>query len=583
MTGPVGSGKSSVSGRLVDALRERGLVAYRLDDVARPGRLAAIAWSTAFAARHPRLFWSAVQAAVDAPIPWWHRRIVLGLVLGVGGRLMLASRSVGADQHVIVDEGLVQRSVNMFAWRDSVPADEVRRYVASLPVDGLLVVLVGTSTALAERRAAKRGQPTRLAGRTLRETRAFAGRARDIVLLAADCATERGASVHRVSNSRSLRTAVNAAAEAVAGQAASAGPSVRQPPDRWTTVLPVMVRPDRALRLRRGRRPALPMPAVNAILEAYGLKAAGRPRRLNSPTARGDSVRLRTSRGEAVLKRYKATVSVRSVMLEHSVLAELERMRVPAPRLWRTPAGRSSVELDGHQHAVFGYLAGYRDPRDFVMASPDRRRVDLMAAAALADLHLALAEHAPPASESLGFRRRGDDRVRSMEWYAEQLASISAPRRVRAWLESSLWRTREALDRDQLPLTVVHGDFGWHNLLLKPGARLVVVDFELARLDWRAVDLAIALPRFATGGIGFDLERARHFLAAYRQRSEATQVELRRIPDVLAYLSMDRAIVAWGRERDGIPGDWGAEARQRVLLAEELLGGGHPLNALTTA
>jgi Ser/Thr protein kinase RdoA (MazF antagonist) len=108
----------------------------------------------------------------------------------------------------------------------------------------------------------------------------------------------------------------------------------------------------------------------------------------------------------------------------------------------------------------------------------------------------------------------------------------------------------------------------------------VVVDFELARLDWRMVDLAIVLPRIAAGGIGFDMERARQFLAAYRQRSETTQVELRRIPDVLAYLSMDRAVVAWGRERDGIPGDWGAEARQRVMLAEELLGGEHPLNTV---
>jgi Ser/Thr protein kinase RdoA (MazF antagonist) len=291
-------------------------------------------------------------------------------------------------------------------------------------------------------------------------------------------------------------------------------------------------------------------------------------------------VRVRTSRGDAVVKRYKASVSLRSVVLEHSVLGELERMRFPAPRLWRTSTGRTSVELDGLQHAVFGYLAGYRDPRDFVMAAPDRRRVDLMAAAALADLHLALAEHAPPPSDSLGFTSRGGDRVRSMAWYAEQLASIAAPRRVRVWLESSLGRVRETLERDQLPLTVVHGDFGWHNLLLKPGARLVIVDFELARLDWRVVDLAIVLPRLAAGGIGFDLDRVRHFLAAYRQRSEATQVELRRIPDVLAYLSMDRAVVAWGRERDGIPGDWGAEARQRVMLAEELLRGEHPLSAI---
>ncbi len=581
IAGPIGAGKSSVMALLVDALRQRGLAARRLDEVAQPGRLAAAAWSAAFALRYPRLFAAAAKAAVQAPIPWWHRRLVLGLALGVGGRLLLASRSVRHDQWVVVDEGLVHRSVNLFAWRDAVPVEEVKGYVAALPADDLVLVVLNTSSVIAERRVAQRGLPERLAGRTPWEVRAFTSRARDIVLLAADRAQERGVRVLRINNSRSLRTAVISAADAVAAKVQAPRLHAAQPVDRWIPALPVMLRPDRALRFRLGpRRPALRPPAIRAVLDAYGLTQAGRPRQLGSPTARGDSLRIRTTRGEVVVKRYKQTVTARSIELEHSVLAALERTQFPAPRLRRTPAGSSSMEVDGRLHAVYEYLAGYTDPRNFIMVPSDRRRVDLMAAAALADLHLALAEHAPPASESLGYLRRGGDRVRPMDWYAEQLGSVAAPRRVRAWLESTLWRIRETLEGEHLPLTVIHGDFGWHNLLLRRGAPLVVVDFELARLDWRVADLAIALPRLAAGRLALDLDRARRFLGAYRDRSEATPAELRRIPEVLAFLSLDRAVVAWGRERDGLPGDWGAEARRRVMLAEELLGGRHPLSTI---
>jgi Ser/Thr protein kinase RdoA (MazF antagonist) len=266
--------------------------------------------------------------------------------------------------------------------------------------------------------------------------------------------------------------------------------------------------------------------------------------------------------------------------IEQSVLATLETKQFPAPRLRRTSSGGTSVEFDGRQHAVYDFLEGYRDPRDFLMRPAERHRVDTLAATALADLHLELAEHEPPASESLGFVRRGGDRVRPMAWYAEQLSGAFAPRRVREWLEAALWRTWEKLEREKLPLTVIHGDFGWNNLLLKAGERLIVVDFELARLDWRTADLAIALPRFALGRFGPNIGRARHFLDTYRRRSGASYTELRRIPDVLAFLSMDRAVVAWARERDGVPGEWGNEARLRVMMAEQLLSGRHLVNAV---
>jgi Ser/Thr protein kinase RdoA (MazF antagonist) len=583
VAGPIGAGKSSITIPLVQALRERGVAASRLDDMGRPGRAAAAAWSAAFVLRHPGVCLAVGQAVIRAPLPWWHRRLIFGLAIGVGGRLMLAATTATAHQCVVVDEGLLHRSVNLYAWRIAIPTDDIRSYVASLPIDGEILLVITASSDLAARRVATRGLPKRLVGRPQSEVRAFSSRARDIVLLAADCAEERGVPVIRVNNSRSLRMAVKAAADGIARVVERPHGPVHVVAERWAPVFPVAMRPDRVLRTKgRGPSPSVSAPVVREVLTAYGLAQAGRPRRLSSPTARGDSLRVRTTGGEVVVKRYKPTVAASAVAVEHSVLAELERLQFPAPRLRRRPGAGSSLELDGLQYAVFGFLAGFRDPRDFFMAPSDRRRVDLMAAATLAELHLALAHHTPPASDSLGFIRRGGQRARPVEWYVEELTSLPAPRRVRAWLETALWRTWERLDREQPPLTVIHGDYGRHNLLVKRGARLVVVDFELARLDWRAADLAIALPRFADRRLGFHIDRAREFLAVYRQRTGATLAELRLVPDILAYLSLQRAVIAWGRERDGVAGDWGAEARQRVMAAEQLFAGQHPLNAVVT-
>jgi len=105
------------------------------------------------------------------------------------------------------------------------------------------------------------------------------------------------------------------------------------------------------------------------------------------------------------------------------------------------------------------------------------------------------------------------------------------------------------------------------------------VDFELARRDWRLVDVATAMGWFAQRRRSFDVTAARRFLDAYRQASAASEDELQRIPQVAAYLALQRAVVAWGRSQDGGLLDWDTEARQRIVMAEELLAGRHPLNA----
>ncbi len=214
IAGPVGAGKSSLVEPLTRALVERGAAARTLEHVAPQGRVRRLLWSFAFAVRHPRLLARATRAALAAPIPWWHRRIILGLALGVGGRLLAAASRAAEDEWVIVDEGLVHRAVNLFAWRHEVPRQDVTRYLASVPLGEALVIVQSPAEVELER-ALSRGLPKRLVGKSPEEVRAFVSRAREVALFAAGVVEGRGGRVLHVESTTSPERAASLVADAL--------------------------------------------------------------------------------------------------------------------------------------------------------------------------------------------------------------------------------------------------------------------------------------------------------------------------------------------------------------------------------
>jgi Ser/Thr protein kinase RdoA (MazF antagonist) len=94
------------------------------------------------------------------------------------------------------------------------------------------------------------------------------------------------------------------------------------------------------------------------------------------------------------------------------------------------------------------------------------------------------------------------------------------------------------LEDVNLPRGVIHGDFGVHNLLFRPDGTAVVHDFELARIEWRVVDVIIVLSRLGE-------ERGREFLTAYRAASDLTPGELRHLDEVWQYYRLRGAVQSW--------------------------------------
>ena len=109
----------------------------------------------------------------------------------------------------------------------------------------------------------------------------------------------------------------------------------------------------------------------------------------------------------------------------------------------------------------------------------------------------------------------------------------------------SLNKLDAKLKKAALPRLIVHGDYGPYNLLFRRDGSFVLLDFEIAHLDWRASELADALWRFGYNRLGFSLGRMRCFLDAYRAHLAVAPDELQLLPEVWMFLNVRRCIYHW--------------------------------------
>jgi Ser/Thr protein kinase RdoA (MazF antagonist) len=187
---------------------------------------------------------------------------------------------------------------------------------------------------------------------------------------------------------------------------------------------------------------------------------------------------------------------------------------------------------------------------------PYRSRLRLLTGAGmtLGELHRELAGFKPEAVHHLGFRSATLDRTHDLAWYRETLDGLRLrqysvpPERAsdadELWrradeIESRLDRLGETLERADLPRVVIHGDFGIHNLVFRADGTVVVFDFELARLEWRLIDLVIVLSRALP-------QSGRAFLEGYRRSNQIHPSEWELIPLVWEFHLLAGAVRSWG-------------------------------------
>lgn len=321
-------------------------------------------------------------------------------------------------------------------------------------------------------------------------------------------------------------------------------------------------RPDRFLRgLRaRSRRPVIDNATAQEILAKYSF-AVVRSLELPDDRGRGSSLIVDTSDGKIFLKQYVSSTTLPMIIHEHSILRYLAQTNFPAPRLIYTDAGETVVNMGNKNYALFEFIAGGFHYHHYLWLPPQSRRFIALAGEALAHLHCQLENFSPEGQNPNGFRSRAEGRWRDLDWYLSLLANcvqvtshMKAANASRAnyllGQASRLEQTMVDLDRmlktANLPRRIIHSDYGPYNLLFRSNLAVTVLDFEIARLDWRLSEFVYALPGFAHNKwLGFIFNKAKYFLDAYRAHLTISDDELRFLPAVWQYLKTRQAIRNW--------------------------------------
>lgn len=332
-------------------------------------------------------------------------------------------------------------------------------------------------------------------------------------------------------------------------------------------------RPDRVRQYIRARlfAPKLESGSVDQILGAFGLTLTRPPE--NLPFGRRNrNLVVHTSAGKKVLKQYRAPWPAATMAYEHSILNHLAERDFPAPRLNGTPDGETLVQQNGRAFALFDFVDGMSFAAAFLLPR-HHQQLTGQAGAALARLHRELAGFLPVGQHHLGYQSYSTGRQRDLDWHLHQLKTLPEKSRhlpdpeaqwlsqKSGYLAERLACLAETLEVAPLPRLVIHGDYGLHNLLFHRDGTVTIHDFELARLEWRLIDLVIVLSRL-------DFARSRDFMAAYGAEYPLTADEWRLLPQVWQYYHLSGAVQYWHNHFEMNGRSRLAAAQQRIMQAD---------------
>jgi homoserine kinase type II len=284
--------------------------------------------------------------------------------------------------------------------------------------------------------------------------------------------------------------------------------------------------------------------------------------------------------GEFVLRLYRNTADPKRVRDEHHLLALLASQELP----FATPMPLRTS--DGDTLAVLETDTGPRLPTVFFRIPGEpatgTARDARLAGRALAQLDLALARLDLPVRAPIALRD-----VHPL--VPDPTAALDdldlGSRRARTFaLFDRVMTSHDALVAS-LPLQIVHGDFGYINVLLDDDKVTGLLDFEFAGPDMRAADLACAI--YITVVRTPDAQRwpmLDALIGGYRRSLPLDPVEAAAIPDLLLRRSAF-GIVHWiGRWRSGLCGPDEPLARiERSALLGTWLDANAPRIALAVA
>lgn len=309
------------------------------------------------------------------------------------------------------------------------------------------------------------------------------------------------------------------------------------------------------------KRSTIDRAAVKAILAAYELDLIGEPRVLGGGN-RSYSLLVHTSAGKKILKKYKPSLGQSTIIQEHSLLTYLAQTDFPSPHLVTTATGQTLLHRGSPRLALFDYIEGGFQYYHYMLLPGQLQQFITVAGEILALLHQTVRDFAPQGYNPDGFKSQHEDRWRDLAWLVTRLEHCVAEtvhlkekgvdNKEAAWLlqqasylEKSLIQLDAILKNATLPRLIIHGDYGPYNLLFRRNAPAIVLDFEMARLDWRLTELIGAWHRFGYSQLGRRLTRMKWLLDAYQTYFPLTKEETQLMPQVWEFLDLRQCVQNW--------------------------------------
>ena len=308
--------------------------------------------------------------------------------------------------------------------------------------------------------------------------------------------------------------------------------------------------------------PEINLDEINQVLAEYHLQLIDKP---YVPPGRGrsNSIIIKTDQGKKVLKRYKKTVSDSMIDHEHSILEFLLRDGFPAPKLTPRADGETTTKIDKEKFVLFDFIDGGIHYHNYFLPPSWEKEYIIRSAEILAEMHLKLEDFIPEGNNPNGFIGKDGDRGRNLDWYlngiesnleqAQHTAKSEQPKALQeiqnqaGKMQDLLPRLEREIAAAELPVQIIHGDFGPYNILFQGNKVIAVLDFELSRLDWRITDLVYALPRFTRTVFGFNFKKIQFLINEYRAKNPIQEKELVLVPKIWKYFRIKRCIVCWSR------------------------------------
>lgn len=286
------------------------------------------------------------------------------------------------------------------------------------------------------------------------------------------------------------------------------------------------------------------------------------------PKGKSRSYLLTTGRGDYVLRCSHRAKTAQSMRFEHELTAFLSRNGFPAPQAVATRGGDTHAGHDGQLYCLWRFVDG----SPFQTGNARQLRE---AARAHARYHQLVASFEPscPAPTDISLQEELRDaliQMPSLDAISDRLlARGEEPTQLSEYLELAPYMLERAelalaaLDRlyAAVPLTTIHGGCRRGSVLFEGDRLVAMLDFDSARLEVRALDLAIAVHDYAKvysdadspdHKVPLDVAVAAGFLQAYQEANPLRSEELEALPALLAARRLKRFLRKCRKWFDGV-------------------------------